>query len=64
MCRYLGTLRHSLRWYNGPLEMLSSLRAVRRQHREAAVRARDVYQDQGISQFDMVVTQWGFVGNK
>lgn len=62
--RYLGTLLHVIRWYEDLDQMKASLKSVRLQHRNAAVKFGKTNGSGhiGISQFDMVVTQWGFIG--
>ena len=53
--RYLSTLRHAVQWYRDLPSLLSSTSRVRALHRRAAG-LRD------FSQYEMVVTQWAFVG--
>jgi len=53
--RYLSTLNHTLSWYRGVPEMLKSAARVRVLHRQAAT-------VRNFSQYEMVVTQWAFVG--
>jgi len=62
--RYLGTLLHIIRWYEDFDQMKASLKTVRLQHRNAAAKFGQARGSGhiGISQFDMVVTQWGFIG--
>ena len=60
--RYLGTLNHAVQWYEGLATLQTSLRTVLQLHRAAALRTRRSPDDPSISQFDMVVTQWAFIG--
>lgn len=60
--RYLGTLNHAVEWYQGLAAMRASLRTVLQLHRAAVLRTRRSDTDPAISQFDMVVTQWAFIG--
>lgn len=60
--RYLGTLNHAVQWYEGLASLQASLRTVLQLHRAAALRTRRSADDPSISQFDMVVTQWAFIG--
>jgi len=71
--RYLSTLRHVVHWHKGVEEMKESLKVVKSKHSAAALRSKhnaasdaskksSKEQDHGISQFDMVVTQWAFIG--
>ena len=60
--RYLGTLNHAVEWYDGLASLQTSLRTVLQLHRAAALRTRRSDSDPSISQFDMVVTQWAFIG--
>jgi hypothetical protein len=60
--RYLGTLNHAVQWYEGLASLQASLRTVLQLHRAAALRTRRSEDDPSISQFDMVVTQWAFIG--
>ena len=53
--RYLSTLRHAVQWYRDLPSLLTSTSRVRVLHRRAAG-LRD------FSQYEMVVTQWAFVG--
>merc|ERR1719468_740565 len=53
--RYLSTLNHTLSWYRGVPELLKSAARVRILHRQAA-------NMRNFSQYEMVVTQWAFVG--
>lgn len=54
--RYLGTLNHMLQWYDTSADKrVSSLKKVRGMHMAANKKSP-------MSQFDMVVTQWAFVG--
>jgi len=53
--RYLSTLNHTLSWYRGVPELLKSAARVRVLHRQAA-------NMRNFSQYEMVVTQWAFVG--
>lgn len=60
--RYLMTMRHTSTWYKGPGvdSMIRSLRMVKVKHRAAAKQAlRKGYL---MSQYDMVLTQWAFIG--
>lgn len=59
--RYLSTLNHVLEWYKSPIERLESLKKVRHLHTKAnAVALNNL--GVGMTQFDMLVTQWAFVG--
>jgi hypothetical protein len=60
--RYLGTLNHAVKWFQGPESLQTSLRHVLQLHRAAALRTRRSEDDPSITQFDMVVTQWAFIG--
>jgi len=60
--RYLGTLSHVVKWYEGPAALQASLRTVLRLHRAAARHTQRSGDEPSISQFDMVVTQWAFIG--
>jgi hypothetical protein len=60
--RYLGTLNHAVEWYEGLAALKASLRRVLQLHRTAALRTSRSDSDPSISQFDMVVTQWAFIG--
>jgi hypothetical protein len=60
--RYLNTLSHAARWFQGGDELQASLRTVLQLHRGAAYRTCRLVGDPAISQLDMVVTQWAFVG--
>ncbi|XP_023323466.1 uncharacterized protein LOC111697631 isoform X2 [Eurytemora carolleeae] len=61
--RYLRTLNHTVTWFKGVDSMKSSLRQVLQLHRAAAAKGRNtVIEGKSISQFDMVITQWGFLG--
>jgi hypothetical protein len=54
--RYLHTLNHMMRWYDSRHEeRLASLKLVRRTHNHVA-------RNGIITQYDMVLTQWGFIG--
>jgi len=60
--RYLMTMRHTSMWYTGPGvdSMVRSLKIVKVKHRAAAKQAlRKGYL---MSQYDMVLTQWAFIG--
>ncbi|TRY63164.1 hypothetical protein TCAL_10824 [Tigriopus californicus] len=59
--RYLSTLNHVLEWYKSPMERLESLKKVRHLHTKANAVALN-NQGVGMTQFDMLVTQWAFVG--
>lgn len=52
--RYLKTINHVILWYDDQ-ERIKSLRNVRKVH-------KSVSRSQNMSQFDMVITQWGFIG--
>jgi len=54
--RYLSTLQHTLRWYQGHRSLQDSLVVVRAKHKHAAMLTS------GITQYDMVLTQWAFIG--
>eukprot|EP00092_Neocalanus_flemingeri_P083160 GFUD01104339.1.p1 GENE.GFUD01104339.1~~GFUD01104339.1.p1 ORF type:complete len:364 (+),score=81.87 GFUD01104339.1:109-1200(+) len=60
--RYLNTLRHTSMWYTGPGvdTMTRSLMEVRAKHRGAAKIAMS--KGHLMSQYDMVLTQWAFIG--
>ena len=53
--RYLSTLRHAVQWYRDLPSLLKSTSRVRVLHRGAAGL-------KNFSQYEMVVTQWAFVG--
>lgn len=54
--RYLRTLNHMLQWYDDTPEARNeSLKTVRRVHAKVAVK-------NPMTQYDMVLTQWAFVG--
>jgi len=54
--RYLSTLQHTLRWYQGHHSLKESLVIVRAKHKHAARVSIS------ITQYDMVLTQWAFIG--
>jgi len=54
--RYLSTLQHTLRWYQGHHSLQDSLVIVRAKHKNAARMSNS------ITQYDMVLTQWAFIG--
>ena len=55
--RYLTTLNHVIQWYQlSPNQRLQSLKTVRRTHAKVA-------KSNVMTQYDMVVTQWAFIGN-
>ncbi|XP_059472382.1 uncharacterized protein LOC132194845 [Neocloeon triangulifer] len=62
--RYFSTLSHMMEWYDGDLlepgsKAYQSLKLIRSRHSAAAKRSRKL----GLmSQFDMIVTQFGFIG--
>ncbi len=59
--RYQSTLNHVLQWHEDSESRSSSLKKVRQLHTAAnatSLRVRGV----AMTQFDMVVTQWAFVG--
>eukprot|EP00092_Neocalanus_flemingeri_P024078 GFUD01026119.1.p1 GENE.GFUD01026119.1~~GFUD01026119.1.p1 ORF type:complete len:372 (-),score=51.24 GFUD01026119.1:124-1239(-) len=58
--RYLGTLKHTLRWYKGVASLQESLKTVRAKHQHAANLASG--SEHFMTQFDMVLTQWAFIG--
>ncbi|CAB3365060.1 Hypothetical predicted protein [Cloeon dipterum] len=64
--RYFSTLSHMMEWYNGDLlepgsKAYQSLKLIRSRHAAAAKRSRKA--GLGLmSQFDMIVTQFGFMG--
>ena len=70
--RYLDTLNHTIQWYMSPKERTKSLKTVRKLHTMALkqtlrkIEDEDcVVTDQGavpMSQFDLVLTQWAFIG--
>ena len=53
--RYLSTLNHTVQWYRDLPSLLKSSSRVRVLHRQAASL-------KSFSQYEMVVTQWAFVG--
>jgi len=53
--RYLSTLNHTLAWYKNIPELLKSSSKVRQLHRQAS-------KMKNFSQYEMVITQWAFVG--
>jgi len=58
--RYLGTLQHTLTWYKDKDSLRHSLRVVRAMHSRAGSLAMS--KGRLMSQRDMVLTQWGFIG--
>jgi len=58
--RYLATLKHTLNWYKGPTSLEESLKTVRAKHKNAANLASGT--DHSMTQYDMVLTQWAFIG--
>lgn len=53
--RYLSTLNHTVQWYRDLPSLIKSSARVRVLHKQAAAVRK-------FSQFEMVVTQWAFVG--
>jgi len=53
--RYLSTLNHTLAWYKDIPDLLKSTSKVRQLHRKAS-------KQKNFSQYEMVITQWAFVG--
>ena len=54
--RYLWTSNHVLNWYDmKPSQRVKSLKYVRRTHAIVAKK-------EDMTQFDMVITQWAFIG--
>ena len=54
--RYLRTLNNVLRWYDlKPIQRVKSLESVRRIHANVAKK-------ENMTQYDMVITQWAFIG--
>lgn len=59
--RYLETIRHSLSWFQDQDSLTRSLSSVLVMHRAASNRSRNA-QGAEITQTDMVLTQFGFIG--
>ena len=61
--RYLRTMRHTSMWYTGTgvETMTRSLKEVKAKHRVAAKLAMS--KGHLMSQYDMVLTQWAFIGS-
>ena len=54
--RYLRTLNNVLKWYDlKPSQRVKSLEYVRRTHANVAKK-------ENMTQYDMVITQWAFIG--
>jgi len=53
--RYLSTLSHTVEWYHSIPKLLKSTSKVRQLHKKAS-------KLKNFSQYEMVVTQWAFVG--
>ena len=54
--RYLRTLNNVIKWYNlSPEERIQSLIFVKRTHAHVA-------KNEIMTQYDMVITQWAFIG--
>jgi len=68
--RYLSTLNHAIKWFQGSDDMKKSLKQVLSLHKagslkgqkEALSRTGEQLTEHGITQYDMVITQWGFIG--
>lgn len=68
--RYLSTLTHAIKWFQGPDDLKKSLKQVLNLHKagslrgqkEAFTRTGEKLTEHGITQYDMVITQWGFIG--
>ena len=70
--RYLSTLNHTVQWYFSPKERTKSLKKVRKLHAMAVKQTLSKVKDENcvvtdngavpMSQFDLVVTQWAFIG--
>ena len=62
--RYLSTINHTLSWWQkDPETRKKSLRAVRKLHAAANKKSMSVHGPKAyMTQFDMVTTQWAFVG--
>ena len=60
--RYLATLRHTLRWYQGTTSLVDSLVVVRARHQHAAQLSSG--SKHTMTQYDMVLTQWAFIGQE
>jgi hypothetical protein len=62
--RYLSTINHTLSWYQQDKEKRKvSLKTVRKLHSAANKRSTELYgEDAYMTQFDMVTTQFAFVG--
>ena len=58
--RYLATLKHTLHWYRGVSSLQDSLKTVRAKHQHAANLASG--SKHSMTQYDMVLTQWAFIG--
>jgi len=53
--RYLSTLNHTISWYKDFPKLIQSTAKVRQLHRQASLM-------KSFTQYEMVVTQWAFVG--
>ena len=53
--RYLSTLNHTVEWYQSIPKLLQSTSKVRQLHKKAS-------KLKNFSQYEMVITQWAFVG--
>jgi len=62
--RYLSTINHTLSWWQkDPETRKKSLKAVRKLHAAANKKSISVHGPKAyMTQFDMVTTQWAFVG--
>ena len=70
--RYLDTLNHTIQWYSSPFDRTKSLKTVRKLHaiaaRQTLGRIREekclVTENRAVpmSQYDLVLTQWAFIG--
>lgn len=60
--RYFDTLLHAIRWFESPTSRKSSLKTVRLLHKHAYRRMVKQNVTVAFSQYDLVLTQWAFVG--
>ncbi|XP_040572332.1 uncharacterized protein [Lepeophtheirus salmonis] len=60
--RYLRTLNHTYAWFHSESSLSKSLIQVRNAHIRADKSSSSKRKGQFMSQYDMVVTQWAFVG--
>ena len=58
--RYYDTVNHAIRWFEEPDERAASIRVIRLLHRAAFKKA--VEKNMRVSQYEMILTQWAFIG--